>query len=78
MDERIILRTMNESEMSRGLLINPLLSRHLGDIIFVLRGVEQMGVDCRSVGWFSCELPEKFRGGVTTRMMKFLAPPNMR
>ena len=32
MDEGVILRTVDEREMSRGLLINPLLSRHFGGI----------------------------------------------
>lgn len=34
MDERIILRTMNEGEMSRRLSINPLLSDHF-ELFFV-------------------------------------------
>jgi hypothetical protein len=32
MDERVILRTMDKCEMSRGLLIDPFLSRHFGGI----------------------------------------------
>lgn len=32
MNERVILRTVDECEMSRCLLVNPLLARHLGGL----------------------------------------------
>lgn len=32
MDEGIILGTVDECEMSCGFLVNPLLSRHFGDV----------------------------------------------
>jgi hypothetical protein len=39
-DERIILRSMNEGEMSRRLPVNPLLSRHFEGIVLRWSGRE--------------------------------------
>lgn len=52
MDERIILRTMNEGEMSRRLPVNPLLSRHFEGIILRWSG---RGSRCK---YCSSDLPE--------------------
>jgi hypothetical protein len=71
-DERIILRTMNEGEMSRRLPVNPLLSRHFEGIILRWSG---RGRDANIVVLtFQRSERKKNTWWGNSRMMKFLAP----